>query len=95
MKKINNFFIASLKNLGDKASSLFDRKKKEAGDLASEKATKAKTLAEDQLKKTSDAISGATSGATNLIAGASKDANDKKEDILKKTGKYLHFLFFK
>lgn len=80
-------FLASLKNLGDKASGLFERKKKEAGDIASEKVDKAKKLAEEQVQKTSDAVSGATSGASSLIAGIKKDAADTKDDVQKKTGK--------
>jgi hypothetical protein len=73
-----------LKSLGDKATGLFEKKKKEAGDLASEKATTAKKLVEDQVQKTGDALSGATSGAQGLIAGISKDATDKKDDIQNK-----------
>jgi hypothetical protein len=49
----NNFIyslcLASLKSFGDKATNLFERKKKEAGDVAAEKVDKAKKLAEDQV----------------------------------------------
>lgn len=84
---------ASLKNLGDKATSLFEKKKKEAGDIAAEKSTKAKTLAEEQLKKTTDAVSGATSGAQNLIGGIGGVADNAKsdaKDAQKKIGNFLN-----
>lgn len=75
-----------MKNLGGKATSLFEKKKKEAGDLAAEKATKAKTAAEDQLQKTTEAISGATSGAQNLIGGIADNAKSEANDAEKKFG---------
>lgn len=83
---INRISTASLKSLGDKASGLFERKKKEAGDIAGEKATTAKKLAEDQVKKTTDAISGATSGAQGLIGGITDDAKSGAKDVQKKAG---------
>lgn len=79
-------FTASLKNLGDKASSLFEKKKKETGDLAADKATKAKNLAEDQLQKTTDAISGATSGAKNFIGGVADNAKSDAKEAGKQLG---------
>lgn len=72
-----------MKSFGDKAAGLFERKKKETAEIAGEKVSKAQKLAEDQLKKTQDAVTGATSGATGLIAGASSDA----KDATKKAGK--------
>jgi hypothetical protein len=72
-----------LKSFGDKAAGLFERKKKETGEIASEKVSKAQKLAEEQLKKTQDAVTGATSGASGLIAGISSDA----KDATKKAGK--------
>lgn len=71
---------------------MFERKKKEAGDIAGEKATTAKKLAEDQVKKTTDAISGATSGAQGLIAGATDDAKSGAKDVQKKAGKIQIYL---
>jgi hypothetical protein len=68
---------------------LFEKKKKEAGDMAGEKAEKAKKLVEDQAKKTTDAISGATSGAQGLIGGITDDAKSGAKDIQKKAGKLL------
>jgi hypothetical protein len=76
-----------LKNLGDKATSLFDKKKKEAGDLAAEKVSKAQKLAEDQVKKTTDAVSGATSGAQNLIGGIADNVKSDAKEAQKKIGK--------
>lgn len=55
--------------------------------MAGEKASKAKKLAEDQVQKTSDAISGATSGAQGLIGGVTDDAKSGAKDIQKKAGK--------
>lgn len=89
--KTYNLFAASLKSFGDKASGLFDRKKKEAGDIAGEKASTAKKLAEDQVKKTTDAISGATSGAQGLIGGLTDDAKSGAKDVQKKAGEIKHF----
>jgi hypothetical protein len=87
-KSNSNVLLASLKNLGDKAAGLFEKKKKEAGDMASEKADKAKKLAETQVQKTSDAISGATSGAQSLIGGVTDDAKAGAKDAQKKAGEF-------
>lgn len=76
-----------MKSLGDKASGLFEKKKKEATDIAGEKASTAKKLAEDQVKKTTDAISGATSGAQGLVGGLTDDAKSGAKDVQKKAGK--------
>lgn len=76
-----------MKSLGDKASGLFEKKKKEAGDIANEKAGTAKKLAEEQVKKTSDAISGATSGAQGLIGGVADGVKSDAKDAQKKAGK--------
>lgn len=76
-----------MKNFGDKAAGLFEKKKKDAGELASEKAANAKKLAEDQLKKTQDAISGATSGVTSFAGGVQDDTKAGAKDIQKKAGK--------
>lgn len=78
-----------MKNLGDKATSLFERKKKDAGEIAAEKASTAKKLAEDQLQKTTEAISGATSGAQNLIGGIADNAKSDVKDAGKKIGEIL------
>lgn len=83
-----------MKNLGGKATSLFEKKKKEAGDMATEKATKAKTLAEDQLQKTTEAISGATSGAQNLIGGVTDNVKSNADDAKKNIGEN-NFAVFK
>lgn len=66
---------------------MFERKKKDAGDIAGEKASTAKKLAEDQVKKTTDAISGATSGAQGLVGGLTDDAKSGAKDVQKKAGK--------
>lgn len=74
---------------------MFERKKKEAGDIAGEKATTAKKLAEDQVKKTSDAISGATSGAQGLIGGLTDDAKSGTKEAQKKAGEIYVASFFR
>ena len=43
-------------------------------------------MAEEQVQKTTDAVSGATSGASSLIAGVKKDAADTKDDVKTKAG---------
>ncbi|CAO1321203.1 unnamed protein product [Diamesa serratosioi] len=81
-------FTASLKSLGDKATGLFEKKKKETADMASEKMTNAQKMAQDQTKKTVDAISGAqsavggaASSAKDAVAGAAKDAGNRADSI--------------
>lgn len=63
---------ASLKNIGDKASNLFERKKKEVGDLAAEKATEAQTYAEEQAKKAGEAVDQTKKEAGDILGGAGK-----------------------
>lgn len=79
-------FTASLKNLGDRASSLFEKKKKTAAELATEKAENAKKLAEDQIKKTSDAIQNASSGATGVIGGIADGVKSDSKEAAKASG---------
>lgn len=55
--------------------------------MASEKATTAKKLAEDQLQKTQDAISGATSGVKGLAGGLVDDTKKGTQDIKDKAGR--------
>lgn len=83
-------FIASLKNLGDRASSLFEKKKKETTEIASNTLDNAKKLAEDQVQKTTSAVSNVTSFSNNLITNATSDANKTKDDVKEKAGmKYM------
>lgn len=87
---INQFIIfkfpivlASLKNMGNSVTGLFDRKKKQAGEIAAEKAETTKKFAEEQVQKTQDAVKGATAGATNLVGGLAdnvKGTADKAKD---------------
>lgn len=60
--------IASLKSLGDKTTSLFDRKKKDVEKLAQDKAAEAQHLAEEQAKLTSDALLKTKAEAEALVA---------------------------
>lgn len=63
-------YLATLKNIGDKTSSLFERKKKEVSDLAAEKATEAQTYAEEQAKKVGESIEQTKNEASGIIGGA-------------------------
>lgn len=64
--------LASLKNLGAKTTSLFERKKKDVEQLAQEKATEAQKLAEEQAKLASDAFSKTKSDAEQLATSTGK-----------------------
>lgn len=63
---------ASLKNIGEKTANLFDRKKKEMGDLASEKAAEAQAFAEENAKKADEAFEQTKKEAGDILAGAGK-----------------------
>lgn len=63
------FRIAALKNIGEKTTSLFERKKKEVGDLATEKATEAQTYAEEQAKKVEESIEQTKKEAGEIMGG--------------------------
>lgn len=66
------FCLAALKNIGEKTTSLFDRKKKEVGDLATEKASEAQSYAEEQAKKAGEAIEETKNEASGILGGACK-----------------------
>lgn len=57
-----------MKSLGDKTTSLFDRKKKDVEKLAQDKAAEAQHLAEEQAKLTSDALLKTKAEAEALVA---------------------------
>lgn len=63
---------ASLKSFGEKTASLFDRKKKDAEQVAAEKATAAQKMAEEQARKTAEAIGQTKSEVENLAADTGK-----------------------
>lgn len=58
--------LASLKNLGAKTTSLFERKKKDVEQLAQEKAAEAQKMAEDQAHLAADALTKAKTDAEKL-----------------------------
>lgn len=62
--------VASLKNIGEKTANLFDRKKKEASDLAAERAAEAQTYAVEQARKASEAADQTKKEAAELLDGA-------------------------
>lgn len=63
------YYLATLKNIGDKTTSLFERKKKEVADLAAEKAAEAQTYADEQAKKVGESIEQTKTEASNIIGG--------------------------
>lgn len=67
--------IAALKNIGEKTSNLFERKKKEVGDLATEKATEAQSYAEEQAKKVGDSIEQTKKEAGEIIGGTGEQCH--------------------
>jgi predicted phage tail protein len=77
-------FTASLKNLGDKAGGLFDKKKKEATDLANEKVKNAQHLAEEQANKAGQAFSATKDDVTNLASSTAQEAAGLATDSAKK-----------
>lgn len=66
------FYLAALKNIGEKTTNLFERKKKEVGDLTTEKASEAQAYAEEQAKKAGEAIDETKNEASGILAGACK-----------------------
>lgn len=66
------FNLAALKNIGEKTSNLFERKKKEVGDLATEKASEAQSYAEEQAKKVGESIEQTKKEASEIVGGAGK-----------------------
>lgn len=67
-----------MKSLGDKTTSLFDRKKKDVEKLAQDKAAEAQHLAEEKVKKASDSLLQSKNEAENLASS---------------TGIFLTFIF--
>ena len=86
--------IASLKNLGDRATNKKKKKKKETTEIASNTLDTAKKLAEDQVQKTTSAVSNVTSFSNNLITSATSDVNETKDDIKGKAGKIIKISFY-
>lgn len=66
------FCAASLKSIGEKTANLFEKKKKEVGDLATEKATEAHSYAEEQAKKAGEAVEQTKKEAGEILGGAGK-----------------------
>lgn len=61
-----------MKNIGEKTTNLFERKKKEVGDLATEKASEAQAYAEEQAKKAGEAIEETKNEASGILSNACK-----------------------
>lgn len=57
-----------MKSLGDKTSSLFERKKKDVEKLAHDKAAEAQKMAEEQAQKASESLMKTKGEAENIAA---------------------------
>lgn len=64
--------LASLKSLGDKTSSLFERKKKDVEKLAHDKAAEAQKMAEEQAQKASESLMKTKNEAEGIAASTGK-----------------------
>lgn len=73
--------LASLKSLGDKTTSLFERKKKDVEKLAHDKAAEAQKLAEEQAQKTSEALLKTKNEAEGIAASTGNNNNNQNIDI--------------
>lgn len=60
--------LASLKSLGDKTASLFERKKKDAEQLAADKLAEAQKNAEEQAKRAGDAFEQTKKEAGDILS---------------------------
>lgn len=65
-------FLASLKNLGEKTANLFERKKKDAEQIAAEKSAEAQKYIEDQLKKSSEAVAQTKNEVGKMVSDTGK-----------------------
>lgn len=61
-----------MKSIGEKTANLFEKKKKEVGDLATQKATEAQSYAEEQAKKAAEAVEQTKKEAGEIMGGAGK-----------------------
>ena len=68
-----SIYLASLKNLGDKAGNLFHSKKKEATDLANQKVQDAQHIAEEQATKVGESLSKTKDDVTNLATSTATE----------------------
>lgn len=66
------YALASLKSLGDKTSSLFERKKKDVEKLAHDKAAEAQKMAEEQAQKASESLMKTKNEAEGIAASNGK-----------------------
>lgn len=64
--------LASLKNLGAKTTSLFERKKKDVEESALEKAAEVQRLAQEQAKQVADSLTKAKTDAEELASSTGK-----------------------
>lgn len=70
----------SVKSFGGKVGSLFETKEKTNAEIAAEKVDNAKKAAEEQIKKSSEAVVSASSDATKKIE---ETVNDVKSNAKK------------
>lgn len=67
--------IATMKDLGDKTTGMFESNKNDAEKLAAKKVAEAKHLAEEQTKKTTDAVQKTKSDADAVAKSTGKIMN--------------------
>lgn len=65
-------FSASLRNFGTRIGSLFERKKKEAAEVAEEEEQKTEDLVEQQLTKASEILKNTQTDTENAAKSAGK-----------------------
>lgn len=64
------FSLGAFKSFGEKTASLFERKKKDAGDLAAQKVQEASAIVEGQAQKAGELIQSTKSDAEKAAVGA-------------------------
>lgn len=73
INKRNNNIAGAFRSIGEKTSALFDRKKKDAEQIAAEKAQDASNVMEEQVKKTGEIFSGAQKSASDAAESGKLD----------------------
>lgn len=73
--KLKWYITGAFRSIGEKTASLFDRKKKDAEQIAAEKAQEAAHVVEDQVKKAGELIGGAQQSAESAANSGLKLCN--------------------
>lgn len=78
--KTKTYSFAALKNLGSKAETLFEKKKKEVEELAEQKKAAATELFNEQLRKTGELVSQSVSQAQAVAVNTAEEAKHEAID---------------